>query len=71
MNFHAKSSRNSYTNKNLSDFIFILTCYNMVFKMALYLVLEKRNVFLLSIGTYLRLYEVMKMSFKKVLYLMN
>ena len=36
---------------NLSDFIFILTYYNMVFKMALYLVLEK-NVFLLSIGTY-------------------
>ena len=47
-------NRNSYTKRdNLSDLIFILTHYSMVFKMALYLVLEKQETFfLLSIGTY-------------------
>ena len=30
---------------NLSDFIFILVYYNMVFKMALYLVLEKTTTY--------------------------
>ena len=46
-------SRNSYTNKGRTyQTIFILTFDNMVFKMALYLVLEKKETFLLSIGTY-------------------
>ena len=48
-------SRKSYTNKGQTyqDFIFSLSYYNMVFKMALNLVLEKKvTYFLLSIGTY-------------------
>ena len=30
---------------NLSDFIFILTYYNMVFKIALYLALDKKETY--------------------------
>ena len=37
----------------------------MVFKMALLFVLEKRNVFVFSVGKFLRLFEVIKMIFKK------
>ena len=37
----------------------------------LYLVLEKRNVYLFSVGNILSLFEVTKMIFKKWLYLMN
>ena len=44
----------------------------MVFKMALYLVLEKKETYFYFLWEHiLRLYEVMKMSFKKLLYLMN
>ena len=43
----------------------------MVFKMALYLVLEKKKHFYFLWEHILRLYEIMKMSFKKLLYLMN
>ena len=48
-------SRNSYTKHgtNLSDLIFILAYHYMVYKMALYLVLEKKETyFLLSVGKY-------------------
>ena len=40
-------SRNSYTNKGRTyqTLFFILICYNMVFKMALYLVLEKKETY--------------------------
>ena len=36
-------SRNSFTNKGRTYQILFLTYYNMVFKMALYLALEKKK----------------------------
>ena len=44
----------------------------MVFKMALYLVLEKKETYFYFLQEHiLRLFEVMKMIIKKLLYLMN
>ena len=44
----------------------------MIFKMALYLVLEKKEIyFYIQLENTLRLFEVMKLIFKKWLYLMH
>ena len=66
-------SRNSSQKPgtNLSDFFLILIYYYMVFKMALYLFLEKKIYFCFQLENILRLFEVMKMIFKKLLYLMD
>ena len=65
-------SINSYTNQRQAyQIVFILTYYNMVFKMALYLVLEKTSYFYFQYENILRLFEDMNMIFKKGLYLMN
>ena len=58
MNFHEKFLCNqveiaTQTRGELIRLLFfILTYYNIVFKMALYLDLEKINVYLLSVGKY-------------------
>ena len=53
-------SRNRYTNQGRTCQISFF-----IFKMALFLVLEKKCIFTFSRKIFLRLFEVMKMTFKK------
>ena len=64
MQFSRNSSHKPGTN--LSDYFIILSYCCMVFKMALFLVLEKKKcIFYFQLENILRLFEVMKMIFKK------